>query len=198
MLASIGEMTLDLEQLLRVRFAYAGRFDASGGHLVFVSDLAGVPQVWGVGPNGWPELLVAPPDRAQTVYVGPRAGQLVVGADVGGDEHTQLLSTDRAGAAWCALTDQPDRIHNFGSFNARGDAISFAANTRSQRWFDVYVRHLQTGDVRRVLEHYEAQSDEEAVAEDEAAYEATTHTVMEVPVELVPMVRELIAKRRAG
>ena len=29
MLASIGEMTLDLEQLLRVRFAYAGRFDAS-------------------------------------------------------------------------------------------------------------------------------------------------------------------------
>jgi len=52
--------------------------------------------------------------------------------------------------------------------------------------------------VRRVLEHYEAQSDEEAVAEDEAVYEATTHTAMEVPVELVPVVRELIAKRRAG
>jgi hypothetical protein len=52
--------------------------------------------------------------------------------------------------------------------------------------------------VRRVLEHYEAQSDEEAVAEDEAAYEATTHTAMEVPVELVPAVREMIAKRRAG
>jgi len=51
--------------------------------------------------------------------------------------------------------------------------------------------------VRRVLEYYEAQSDEEAVAEDEAAYEATTHTAMEVPVELVPAVRELIAKRRA-
>ncbi len=52
--------------------------------------------------------------------------------------------------------------------------------------------------VRRVLEHYEMQSDEEAVAEDEAAYAATTHTVMEVPVDLVPAVRELIAKRRAG
>ncbi|HUG35425.1 MAG TPA: hypothetical protein VML54_00650 [Candidatus Limnocylindrales bacterium] len=49
--------------------------------------------------------------------------------------------------------------------------------------------------VRRVLQHYEAQSDEEAVAEDEAAYEATTHTMMEVPVELVPVIRELIAKR---
>jgi len=52
--------------------------------------------------------------------------------------------------------------------------------------------------VRRVLEHYETQLEEEAVAEDEAAYEATTHTAMEVPVELVPAVRELIAKRRAG
>src|SRR5207249_3295395 len=52
--------------------------------------------------------------------------------------------------------------------------------------------------VRRVLEHYETQSDEEAVAEDEAAYETTTHTAMNVPVELVPTVRELIAKRRTG
>ncbi len=52
--------------------------------------------------------------------------------------------------------------------------------------------------VKRVLTHYERQSDEEAVAEDEAAYESTTHTAMEVPVELVPAVRELLAKRRAG
>ncbi len=52
--------------------------------------------------------------------------------------------------------------------------------------------------VRRVLEHDEKQSDEEAVAEDEAAYESTTHTAMEIPVELVPQVRQLLAKRRAG
>jgi len=52
--------------------------------------------------------------------------------------------------------------------------------------------------VRRVLEHYDAQSDDEAVAEDEAAYESTTHTTMEIPVDLVPKVRELLAKRRAG
>lgn len=52
--------------------------------------------------------------------------------------------------------------------------------------------------VRRVLEHYESQSDEEAVAEDEAAFEATTDTTMEVPVDLVPTVRELIARRKTG
>lgn len=52
--------------------------------------------------------------------------------------------------------------------------------------------------VKRVLEYYESQTQEEAVAEDEAAYESTTHTAMEVPVDLVPKVRELIAKRRVG
>ena len=49
---------------------------------------------------------------------------------------------------------------------------------------------------RRVLEHYETQSDAEAVAEDEAAYESTTETMMSVPVELVPRVLELIASHR--
>lgn len=50
--------------------------------------------------------------------------------------------------------------------------------------------------VRRVLTHYEQQTEEEAVAEDEAAAEDETQTVMEIPTELVPAVRELIAKRQ--
>ena len=52
--------------------------------------------------------------------------------------------------------------------------------------------------VQRVLEHYEAQSDVEAVAEDEASYRSTTTTVMKIPVKLVPAVRALLAKRRAS
>lgn len=50
--------------------------------------------------------------------------------------------------------------------------------------------------VRRVLEHYAAQSEEEAVAEDEAAFEHATRTVMKVPRALVPTIRQLIAKRQ--
>lgn len=50
--------------------------------------------------------------------------------------------------------------------------------------------------VSQVLEHSEAQSEEQAVAEDEAASEQQDQTLMEVPNDLVPVVRELIAKRR--
>ncbi len=51
--------------------------------------------------------------------------------------------------------------------------------------------------VKRVLDHYESQSEYETLAEDEAAFEEPGHTYMEIPNELVPIVRELIAKRTA-
>jgi type II secretory pathway component PulC len=50
--------------------------------------------------------------------------------------------------------------------------------------------------VRRVLAHYEQQTEEEAVAEDEAAFEDSSQAVVEVPKELVPAIRELIAKHK--
>jgi len=51
--------------------------------------------------------------------------------------------------------------------------------------------------VKRILAHYEKQTEEEAVAEDEAAYENKTQTIIEIPVQLVSTVRALIAKHRA-
>ena len=47
--------------------------------------------------------------------------------------------------------------------------------------------------VRRVLAYYEQQSEDDALIEDEAGVESS-ETVMSVPRDLVPKVRELIAK----
>jgi hypothetical protein len=46
-----------------------------------------------------------------------------------------------------------------------------------------------------VLAHYEQQTEDEAVAEDEATLQDPTQALMEIPRDLVPAVRELIAKR---
>lgn len=45
--------------------------------------------------------------------------------------------------------------------------------------------------VRRVLEHYESQSEDEAIAEDEAAFKLRDQTVMVVPKKLVPEIMRL-------
>ena len=50
-------------------------------------------------------------------------------------------------------------------------------------------------EIRDLAEHYDHQSDDEAAAEDDAAYPSTRLTMMAVPVELVPSVQRLIAKR---
>ena len=50
--------------------------------------------------------------------------------------------------------------------------------------------------MRRVLAHYEAQSEEDVLAEDEAAIQPSD-TVMSIPYEPLPKVRELIAKRES-
>jgi hypothetical protein len=50
--------------------------------------------------------------------------------------------------------------------------------------------------VRLVLEHYENQTDEEATAEDEAAYSSPTHTMMQIPRDLVAAVRDLISRAK--
>ena len=51
--------------------------------------------------------------------------------------------------------------------------------------------------VKRVILHYDQQSDEEAIAEDEAAFEESEQALVNVPHDLLPAVRELIAKHGA-
>ena len=52
--------------------------------------------------------------------------------------------------------------------------------------------------VRKVLDHYESQTEEQAIAEDEADFADHPETVISIPVDLVPVVRELIGKQQSN
>jgi len=51
--------------------------------------------------------------------------------------------------------------------------------------------------VRRLIAHYDHMDDDAIIAEDEAAPETAGQTMMVIPTELVPAVRELIARQSA-
>ena len=51
--------------------------------------------------------------------------------------------------------------------------------------------------VQSVIAYYDRQTEDEAVAEAEAALQNESSMLIEVPIELVPAVRELIAKHAA-
>ncbi len=48
--------------------------------------------------------------------------------------------------------------------------------------------------VRRVLARYKAQTEEEAVTEEESAFGERGRAVVEIPIELMPSIREVIAQ----
>ena len=50
--------------------------------------------------------------------------------------------------------------------------------------------------VHEVLEHYESETEEEAVAEDEAIFRKRDYTVMVVPKGLVPAITKLVAREK--
>jgi hypothetical protein len=49
--------------------------------------------------------------------------------------------------------------------------------------------------VQAVIAHYENQTDDQAIAEDQAAYHTPGSTMMQIPTALVPAVRKLLAKK---
>jgi len=52
--------------------------------------------------------------------------------------------------------------------------------------------------VREVLDHYESQTEEEALAEDEAVFRKRDYTVMVVPKGLVSAITKLVAQEKAS
>ena len=58
-----------------------------------------------------------------------------------------------------------------------------------------YPKGLNRKKVQALINYYENQTDEEAIAEAEAAYKNPAFTMMAIPVELVPKVQRLISKR---
>jgi hypothetical protein len=52
--------------------------------------------------------------------------------------------------------------------------------------------------VEEVIAHYENQTEDEEAAEIEAALKAENITLMDIPTELVPKVRALLARKRSA
>ena len=57
-----------------------------------------------------------------------------------------------------------------------------------------YPKGWDARSIKALADHYDNQSDEDAAAEDDAAYRSTLVTMMAIPVELVPQVHKLLAK----
>jgi len=145
------------ERYLNVRSAYGATFSPDGKHLSFLTNITGVDEVWSIPIDihapvpAWPEQLTFRGERVAGAVFSPTTSVLLVSADVGGNERTQLYKLD--GSIFTALTAQPDVIHQFGGWSLDGKRITYSSNERDPRYFDVYERLLDSSEPRLLLQH---------------------------------------------
>jgi dipeptidyl aminopeptidase/acylaminoacyl peptidase len=147
------------DRYLNVRSAYGASFSPDGKNLSFLTDITGVAEVWNVPVDihastpSWPNQLTFRGERVASATFSPVSETLLVTADRGGNERTQLyvLSTD--GSTFTALTDQPDVIYQFGDWSPDGKSIIYSSNERDGRYFDVYELSVENHQSHQLLQH---------------------------------------------
>ena len=151
--------TYPFERYLNVRSAYSPSFSPDGQHLSFLTDITGVAEVWSVPVDihakqpAWPEQLTFRGERVAGASFSPTADVLLLTADLGGSELTDLYLLSGDGSQLAALTAQPDVIYTSASWSPDGARIAYSSNERDRRYFDIHERTLATGETRRLLEH---------------------------------------------
>lgn len=148
-----------ITRYLNIQSAYAPDFTASGQHIVFISNITGVPELWqtqlmpGVELPLWPEQLTFEGNRVMSARCSRAPGdrRLIIARDVGGSENAQLFLLN--GAQKTYLTEgHEDAMHLPGEWSLAGDRFLFAANRRDPSLFDLYVQPLEgSGEKARLV-----------------------------------------------
>lgn len=98
------------------------------------------------------------------------------------------------------VSDQePDSVfcyHGLGIDGKTARGVPEAEKEKAPMSQNKFPAGWDEGKVRRIIAYYEDQTEGEALADDEAGIQSS-ETVMNVPHDLVPKVRELIAKHQS-
>ncbi len=139
---------------LNAHYALGPSFSPDGVRLTFLTDITGTYEVWSVHVSSgsplppWPEQLTFVGDRINSATYSPRENVLLVAADAGGSERTQLYLMSEDGGQFTLLTGNPESIYQFGAWSPDGLRFTYASNERDGRYFDIYEYALASGLAR--------------------------------------------------
>lgn len=142
-----------IQQYLNIHGNFQGYW-LPDGEIIFRNQTTGVTQAWRTNEaTGWPERITFFDEGVSYAVAHPVAGQILAGANVGGDERDQLYLYDEATGEFDPLTDNSKVIYNYGDWSRDGRYLAVYANERDERYFDVYVYDVETGERRVVMRH---------------------------------------------
>jgi dipeptidyl aminopeptidase/acylaminoacyl peptidase len=148
---TLDAMPVSLERILDARGATRVRIAPDESWLCYVTDLTGTPQLWRVPTaGGASRRRTFECDRVGAYRISPDGKRIAYAADAGGDERWQVWLMDADGGNARRLTERDDRIHHLRDWTADGRALLVHANTRDERFFDLWSYPVD-GGVPRIL-----------------------------------------------
>jgi len=144
------------ERYLNVGAAYGASFSPDGRQLTFLTDIAGVAEVWSVPVDlhastpAWPQQLTFQGDRVAGAVFSPTENVLLAICDVGGNERTQFYALSADGSTFVPLTNRPEVMYLFGGWSPDGSRIVYSSNERDGRYFDVYERDMASDTIKQL------------------------------------------------
>ncbi len=142
-----------IQQYLNIHGNYQGYW-LPDDEVIFRNKTTGVTQAWRTNAaTGRPEQITFFDEGVAYAVAHPVTGKVLAGADVGGDERDQLYLMNDDGSSVEALTDNPEVIYRYGDWSRDGRYLAVGANERDERYFDVYVYDVETGERRLVMQH---------------------------------------------
>lgn len=142
-----------LRQYLSIRSSAAPSMGASGSEVAFITALTGTAQVWKVSTKGgWSDQLTFFGSSVSSVTWSPVDEQMIVVADIDGNEQFQLFLVKADGTQITNLTSDPKTRHSFGGWSKDGKSVYYASNARDPRYFDCYIMDVATRQAKRVFQ----------------------------------------------
>jgi Tol biopolymer transport system component len=152
------QITHDLKRYLNIRTVTSARFTSDGKHIVFLTNITGIPQLWTTEVERDDEesnrstmmMELLSVDNTERVSLSEITGDMLLsskkkdliayGTDAGGNERHQIYVIESLGERLRKITDRPNVVHCLGNFSNDGKRICYSSNQRNQTAFDLYVQ----------------------------------------------------------
>jgi dipeptidyl aminopeptidase/acylaminoacyl peptidase len=145
-----------IDDLYYTRNVFGPAWSPDGTDIVFISDLAGRPNLWKVkASGGWPIQLTQSDDRQYNAVWSPDGKWIVYQQDRAGNELWDLYAVPSQGGQVTNLTNTPDIREQDPRFSHDGKTIAFGYKPKNGTQYDIALLDWSSRKVRKLTNEHE-------------------------------------------
>lgn len=145
-------MAYTIQDFLEIKSAAPSSFSPDASKVLISSNLTGTAQLYRVSREGGPLMQITDFEEPVSGTYLPTSDEILLQMDEGGNERAQIYLLSDDGTNLRKVVFEPDYLNFVGGVSRDGSAIVYSSNRRNGVDFDIYVRHLKTGEEKLVFD----------------------------------------------